>query len=153
MDNFYSNRDLYPYLHDFMPQLAGFLNFTAKEIKNVAAEYEKRNPYVVGIYPMIESEIDLSRDVIEFHVTFSEPMATNCEGYKLLGNRLENIDIPAEWQIAGWKDESTYLIRLKPEWIAAGEIYGFVLNRNFTLSKKTYPLLEDFRATFKTKKL
>ncbi|WP_295939108.1 DUF4932 domain-containing protein [uncultured Alistipes sp.] len=154
MENFYANRDRYRYFRDYMPQLVGFLGFTAREFEKVVAEFENRRPYVTNVYPAPGTEIDLSMEVVEFRIKFSEPMSMNSDGYWLLGDRLEKLEvtgIPADWKLAGWEDEYTYLVRLKSEWIETGGIYGFVLNKSFTQSRNIYPMAEDFSFTFKIK--
>lgn len=153
MENFYANRDRYPYFSDFMPQMVSFLDFTAQEFDNVLNEYQNRHPYVVNVYPAAGSKLDLTRDTVEFRMSFSEPMNTYCHGHALLGSKLdelEKIKDPTGWFESFWKDEYTFVIRMKPQLIEIGGVYGFSLNKDFNQNKKNYGMTKDFKVTFDT---
>ncbi|MDH6311244.1 hypothetical protein M2448_004210, partial [Dysgonomonas sp. PF1-14] len=72
MDNFYYNRKVYPYIDDFMSQLTGFLEFVSKNIETIVNEYKNKNPYVVNIFPILDSKVDSS--LKEITIYFSHPM-------------------------------------------------------------------------------
>lgn len=153
MEHFNSHRHQYPYFRDFMPQLVAFLKFTADNIDQVVCEYENRSPYVVDIYPMESTDLDLSQDVIEIEITFSDPM-TAAAGIELVGTNLdalENIQVPENFVPSGWVDEKTYVVRLKSEWIKIGGITGVKLNRKFFLNKDNYSLKDDYTITYNIK--
>lgn len=157
MANFSANRDLYPHFRDFMPQMVAFLNFTADNLDKVLLEYEHRKPYVRNIYPAAGSELDLTQEVVEIVFSFSEPMATHADGMRLVGNNLEAIsrmEIPEGWEIGKWRDDKTYVVRLKSDWIKMGEVTGVALSGAFILDTSNYSLENDYTVTytnFKTK--
>ena len=151
MSNFTANREQYPYLRDFMPQLVAFFNFTADNFDKVVFEYENREPYVVNVYPAVGSELDLSQETIEIRISFSEPMDTHAQGMALNGNNLDALDkveFPEGWKIGEWKDDRTYVVRLKSDWIKKAEITGVTLNRPFTISKANYAITADYTITY-----
>lgn len=151
MDHFYENRKLYPYFRDFLPQIIRFFAFTAEEFDRVLFEFENRHPYVVSIYPLNYTQAETTKKVVEFEVKFSQPMATYCEGYKLIGqlDKLNREDIPTGWKMAGWKDDRTYVFYLNPEWIEKADIRGFILKKDFMQSKTGNFLIRDFEFKFK----
>lgn len=151
MENFYSNRTIYPHFIDFMPQLIGFFQFIVRDFDRVIAEYDNRNPYIINVFPADGSQINMSQDTIKIEVKFSEAMATYCKGYRLLGDSMEelnNISPPSGWKTCEWKDEHTFLLRFKPEWFRIGNIHGLVLIKEFMQNESGYPLAEDFELNF-----
>ncbi|MFR9165699.1 MAG: DUF4932 domain-containing protein [Dysgonomonas sp.] len=72
MENFYINRDLYPYINDFMPELADFLNNIASNIGTVIEEYNFQKPYITNIFPLPNSVVDAG--IKEIRIEFSQPM-------------------------------------------------------------------------------
>mgnify|MGYP001519921138 FL=1 len=50
MDNFYTYRDRYPNIKDFMPQLIAFFNYTASQFDIVYREYKNSCPFITNIY-------------------------------------------------------------------------------------------------------
>ncbi|MEG2612510.1 MAG: DUF4932 domain-containing protein, partial [Alistipes sp.] len=51
MNGFYENRDLYPTVKDYMPQLAIFINEIADDFDQVIADFDNRNPRIVETSP------------------------------------------------------------------------------------------------------
>lgn len=152
MENFYSNRNIYPHFSDFMPQLIGFFQFIVRDFDRVVAEYNNRNPYVINVYPADGTQINMSQDTVQFEIKFSEPMATYCQGYQFVGEtmgELKTITPPAGWKTSEWKDERTFLLRFKPEWLRIGNIHGVVLIKEYMQSEHGYSLSEDFELNFR----
>lgn len=147
MDNFYANRELYPHIDDFMPQLVGFLDFTADQFDFVLDEYEHRRPYIKSVFPACGTDIT---DVTEIIVTFSEPM--------IKASGFEPVDDPAvkvplhNYVGVRWSDDfrqvilkmdpskaepkSTYGFRLRPEWFQS-QNYFYLDDKSNTLIFKT----------------
>ena len=71
MENFYTYRNHYLYINDFMPQIVSFANYTANNFNFVIQEYETRNPYITNIFPAADSDITNFDEIV---ITFSEPM-------------------------------------------------------------------------------
>lgn len=154
MENFTQNRVQYEYFIDFIPQLIGFLNFSAREIDKIMAEYDNRRPYVLSVYPALDTQIDLKQEVIEFRITFSRPMNTNCEGLEILGNPelLTESDLPDNWVLSEWVADDTYVVRFTNTMIEKGKIKGFEIPcKMFQSANDISSLSDNFKVTFKTK--
>lgn len=149
--HFNHNRKEYATIHDFMPELVMFLNYTASEISNLVKEYESSRPYVYDVYPLPGAKLDLTKDRIEFEIRFSEEMLEDL-GFEFL---FSNPDIVTEAMLAGlpkpkakWKDESTFSITLDTEWIKTIGFYGIKLNGPFFRNKKFWSIAESPEFTY-----
>lgn len=142
---FNNNREKYPTIEYYIPQLIGFLKYTAYHYDQVLSEYNNRSPYVVETYPVNGSTITLETDTIIFR--FSEKMA-DMYNIKPVGDE-SIIRIP--WSVMPqWsKDYSSLYIPLDKDKIVKGKTYGVRLIRRDLQSYKAYPMKEDFIYTFK----
>jgi hypothetical protein len=106
---------------------------------------------VVGVYPAPGSELDLTQDVIEITFSFSEPMNTRATGHKLVCDESKEwaeLGIPDNWwENSGWRDDRTYVVSLKSDWIRSAGISGITLN-SFIQSKTNYGLKSDYTVTY-----
>lgn len=143
MRHFRSHRDLYPVISDFMPEIVGFVNYTAADFANVLKEFENKEPYVIDIFPAPNTILPAGIDTIKIH--FSEPMFP-AHGMKLLDDKTY---YPPMVSQPFWKDLYTYYIILDRSKLEKGKTYGFKLNHAFFQSDKTYPMKEDYPYTFK----
>jgi hypothetical protein len=147
MDNFYAKRHLYPYIEDFMPQYVGFMNFTAKNIEQVVFEYEHSNPYVVSVFPPINSTVSAD-DIKEIRVVFSSPMWNS---YGLGPSNDTTLLFPATKLLRGinpWDSEKK--VFSIPVELEKGGNYGFKLSAGVFQSFETFPMKEDFEIKFST---
>ncbi len=144
MEHFQNHRDLYSTLHDFMPEIVRFINYTASDFDNVLKEYDNKEPYVTDIFPIPNSVLPLNIDTIQ--IRFSVPMF-GAYGIKPLDDK--NIAPPYTEYEPFWKDKYTFCIILDRSKLEKGKTYGFKLNRAFFQSEKTYPMKEDYCYTFK----
>lgn len=135
MDNFYANRDIYPTIEDFMPQLVSFLNFTADNFDFVEREYQNSRPYIVSVYPAPGSDITDVEDVI---ITFSEPMLVRHWGFNGMPEGTELLWIDE----CGWDNEYQFRIKLRPNARERGHTYGAKLVPTAFRSAK-YFLLDE----------
>lgn len=145
MDYFYENRKKFRTIDDYMPQIAGHINFIADHFEDILKEYENRHPYIVDIFPAsYTSEIDTIK------IKFSESMKGS-HGMKPLDDKsilyLPYLNMPF------WKDEFTYTIIIDKSKLTKGETYGFRLHSQFFQSKRNFPLKEDFIYTFNISEL
>lgn len=137
MDNFYANRDKYPTVEDFMPQLIGFLNYTADNFDFVLREIEISRPYITNIYPILESDITDASEVV---ITFSEPMLGS---YGFMGWPSNTIPIEFDFKNIHWsKDYRKCTIPLFPDKMEKGKAYGIKLSSKAFISAK-YFWLDD----------
>lgn len=148
MNGFYENRDLYPAVKDYMPQLAVFVNEIADNFDQVIADFDNRNPRVVEISPGPDSTVALDTDRIV--IKFSEPMATNSYGYGRT-NEEGVLQVPAlNGDKEFWQDDTTFVIPIKSKKLEPNKKYGLTLNRYFFTSARKYPMVEDFTFYFNT---
>lgn len=139
VNNFDMNRDKYPTINEFMPQLVDFLNYTADNFEFVEREYKHSNPYITNIYPAPGSDIT---DVTEVIITFSEPMLGSY-GFIGIPDNAEPLDF--YFENVKWDDSRCrVIIPLKPNTRKQGETYGLKLHPNFFLSAKYFPLDDRF---------
>ncbi|MDR3047008.1 MAG: DUF4932 domain-containing protein [Bacteroidales bacterium] len=145
MDNFYENKDLYSTINDFMPQLVEFMNFTAKNIEQVVFEYEHSNPYVVSVFPALNSTV--SADIKEIQVNFSCPMWNSYGTSNSYDTTLISPirDGKPKWSI----NKETLIIPVKLE---KGKNYGFNLSAGIFQSFETYEMKENFEIKFSTER-
>lgn len=170
MENFYGNRDLYPSVADFMPQLVSFINTSGNQIEKIMDEYSHSYPYVVNVFPGLNSTV--SADVKEIRVEFSHPM------YGSYGTNLAKQDFLKFPKISkrGYFSEDETIILLKsgenhegafpildwsedmktfiiPVELEKGEYYGLLLPGGLSSifqSSDTFSMKEDFEIIFKT---
>lgn len=136
-------------LRDYMPQVIGFVNHTAKYFEEVLDEYRHRYPYIADVFPVSDSVI-LSSDMEMVEIRFSEPMATSIHG---ISNIKDGEVEPLPYiMFPSWKDEYTFQIRIDREKVEKGKIYGFKLERKAFQSSKTYPMKSDYEYILKTMK-
>lgn len=147
MENFYEDRTSYPHIDDFMPQLALFLNYTANNMDVVQQEFERRHPYVTGVFPAVGSDISNEKEI---RVRFSEPMRTDCKGVWLIDETIEIV--PNDYDSSYWKDDRTFVIPILTDSLAPNRIYGIKVSKTFFLSDKDYILDRDTDLIFNTTK-
>lgn len=136
MDNFYAHRDRYPYIEDFMPQLIGFLYYTADNYEQVIREYENRKPYITNLYPAMGSDISGFDEVI---IDFSEPMLGS---YGFYGTGTDDPAVePLYFHEVVWSaDKRQATLKLLPDMFRPGRVYGLQLNPIGFISAKYFPL-------------
>lgn len=136
-------------LHDYMPQVIGFVNHTAKYFEEVLDEYRNRYPYIMDVFPVSNSVI-LSSDMEMVEIRFSEPMDTSIHG---ISNIKDGEIEPLPYMMSSsWKDEYTFQIQIDRKKVEKGKIYGFKLERKAFQSRKTYPMRSDYEYILKTMK-
>ena len=144
MENFYANRHIYPHFKDFMPQIVAFINSLADNIEQVLSEYHNSYPYVVNVFPALNSTV--SAGITEIRVDFSHPM------WDVIGTRLiedaaitvPNVDFPF------WSEDGRTLI-FRVINLERGQRYGFMLPARVLQSEETFPMRENFEFIFQTK--
>jgi hypothetical protein len=143
MENFYANRNIYPYFQDFMPQIVAYTNSVSGNIEKIIFEYEHSNPYVVNVFPALHSVV--SADIKEIRVDFSHRMH-NCYG---VASSKDTTAIYPETGDGFWTDDNrtTFII---PVTLEKGKSYGVSLPQGIFQSADKYWMKEDFEILFKT---
>jgi hypothetical protein len=143
MDNFLKDRNLYPTIEDFLPQLVSFINFCGDNIEQIVFEYNHSNPYIINVFPGLNSVV--SADVKEIRVDFSHPMWGSYGT-----NTLKQPDVvypPKNGDIHWNENQTTLIIPVKLE---KGKSYGIAIAAGICQSSETFPMQKDFEVTFKT---
>lgn len=144
MQHFFSNRERYPTIDSFMPELVNFINYTADHFDQVLNEFNNRQPYVVDVFPISGSTI--SSDLDSVIIRFSEPM------YPFMGFHYvtdKSIPFPTFPKNPEWKDEYTLIIYVGK--LDDGKTYGIAMPSYFFKSRKTYTMKDSFEYIFKVK--
>jgi hypothetical protein len=136
MENFYADRERYPYMHDFMPQLVLFFNYIAEQIEIVYTEFMNCCPFIVSTYPAVGSDITGFDKIV---ITFSEPMMGS---HGDMGIFDENIQVlPYDWQNVTWSDDMRQAtLPLITDEIEENSIYGLQLASQAYCSARYFPL-------------
>lgn len=146
MEHFYENRDKYPHIDDFMPQIVAFFNYTADNIETVVKEYEMRSPYITEVYPAMGSDITSYDKII---ITFSQPMSG---GYAFngTGSDDENVKLLPACR-AYYIDDYRLAIELEPDKLEPGCTYGLQMYPAFFFADNCHSLVDSCRnLTFTT---
>ena len=147
MEHFYENRDKYPHIDDFMPQIVAFFNYTADNIETVVKEYEMRSPYITEVYPAMGSDITGYDKII---ITFSQPMFGGYSFSGTTGSDDENVKLLPACR-AYYIDDYRLAIELEPDKLEPGCTYGLQMNPIFFLADNCHSLVDSCRnLTFTT---
>lgn len=167
MENFFRNRDIYPHVADFMPQLVKFLDHTARDYGRVMFEFENRHPYVVNVFPAAGSNI-WNDDLEEIRVTFSEPMALGIFGVSGMteedqadgGADISALPLMKNSVMDGYHntsagkywsaDNRTFVIKIDRERLERDRNYGIKLSGAWFMDEDRNKMLEDFTITYTT---
>lgn len=136
MENFYTDRERYPTINEFMSQIVNFVKFTTGNLGFIVREYEARHPYILSIYPAINSEID---DVHEIIVTFSEPML----GSTGFIPQIDDSDVKPMFFLKDlkWSDDRRQIkFIIEPDEAQENGFYGFGLDPKWFLSLRYFSL-------------
>lgn len=147
MDNFRSNRDRYQTIDDFMPEIVGFINYTAEHIDTIMREFENRHPYVAGIFPAQKTGVD--PDIKQIRVQFTETMYSGITGYwEPVAENCKMIPIETVY----WEGD-TYVIELSGR-LDDNTFYGVTIPQDLCVAYRNGQRIEeDLTITFKTGKL
>lgn len=134
MDNFYNDRDSYPYFQDFIPRLCDFLRFTTRADNwiKVLEENDRPHPYVKSVYPVNGSNLAEYKNLKEVRIQFSEPM-NGCFGFA--GAYPEEKE---EWlfdlEAAYWEDDKTFVIPINAKNLDMSDYFKLVLRKSGMIS-------------------
>ncbi|GHV16654.1 DUF4932 domain-containing protein [Bacteroidia bacterium] len=127
MNNFYLNRERYPSIEDFMPQLISFLQYKANNFEFVMKEFEYSKPYITNIFPAPGASLEGFDQII---ITFSQPMNNS---YGFSGIPPECKPLPVDFNNIKWSDDKyNFIIKLESKMGKQDkdDKFGFTLNPN-----------------------
>ena len=142
MESFSNNRETYPTIDAFMPQITSFINTSGEQIEQIMDEYNYSFPYVVNVFP--DANTAVSSDIKEIRIDFSHPMWYSHGLYNLEGFTLLPTSAMPYWS----EDRKTYIIPVNLE---KGKTYGTTLLLGIFQSEYTFPMKENFEFKFQTK--
>lgn len=135
MDNFLSNKERYPSIEYFMPQLISFFNYIADNFKLVMKEYENLHPLITNIFPVPGSSLSGFDRIM---ITFSQPMNGS---FGFAGVPSGCAPLPVDFNDIKWSDDKCRLIiKLNSKIENYDCKFGIKLNSNAFQSSKYYNL-------------
>lgn len=149
MDHFYRDRDRYPTIKEFMPQLSAFVNSLPSQWPTIEKEFADRHPYVVEVYPVGGIVTPETKEVRLF---FSAPMITGImgafplPGYESLQWEGHNRE---PWSVFRWENERTFVIDLGDAIVVPGNSYGIRLPFSTFVSTRHYRMIGDYDLVLK----
>jgi hypothetical protein len=142
MENFSINRNLYPFIEDFMPQLIAFISFCGENIEQIVDEFKHKIPYVVNVFPDLNTTVPA--DIKEIRIDFSHQMS-NVFGW-IPSKHTEAILPQIDDKACYWsKDEKTFIM---PVTLEKSKTYALLLG--VFQSLECYSMNKDFEIVFKT---
>ena len=138
MRNFYADRERYPHVGDFMPQLVAFINYIADNFDLVLAEYENRRPYITNVYPAVGSDISGFEEIV---ITFSEPMFPSW-GFNGTGTDDPTVECLPFDKVTWSEDGMRVTLCLQQEELKEDTRYGVYLRPSFFGSIRKFGLNE-----------
>ena len=141
MDHFYADRERYPHIEDFMPQIVAFFDYVAEQFDIIYRDFKASNPVITNIYPAPGSDIT-GFDRIE--ITFSHRM-NGSWGVQRTGTGDERVEylFDVMFDEIEWSEDGTraYLL-LDKDKIEPGTVYGLRLYPPGFCSSTHFPLDE-----------
>lgn len=146
MDYFFEQRQSFPAVSDFMPQLVLFLKKVVEDWDRISMEYKQSKPYIVDAFPLNDGIISAANDSI--FIRFSEPMR---ESFGISNDvSEENISI-----INGksyWKTPTLLVIPIKISDAYNRDDCILRLDRRAFVSRKGIMMAEDAVLKYNVKK-
>ncbi len=146
LDKYEMERNNYPTLESFMPQIITCFQTSADNIKTLKANYELQVPHVASIQQFENNAKNVDPNITEIKVYFDKPMKGKgyCINYGDKGKSAYPIT-----EVIGYSDDNkaiTFKVKLKPN-----KEYQFILSGYGFFSKDAYSL-EEYKVNFKTRK-
>lgn len=145
-DRYDSNRDDFPTLDSFIPEIVKFFNEIASEIDELRKVIDKKRPNVVSISPFKNNSIDVDYLINQISVIFDKPLKG--KGYSINYGTKGEKAFPEMGEITYSKDKKTVFIEVKLE---QNKEYQFVMTGMSFISKDGFGM-NDFEINFTTKK-
>lgn len=142
MDNFYADRESFPTIAEFMPQLVEFTKELPAKWAVIQKEFDNRRPYVVEVFPA-GNEFEVKTK--EIRISFSSPMEVGIYGIFTIPEA-EPLPGPVS---CGWENDHTFVINFDNTAMTPGATYGFRLPSYTFSSTRYYTMEKDFDFVFK----
>lgn len=145
LDRYDNNRDIYPALGSFMPEIVKFFNKTASEINELKKQIDKKLPKVISISPFTNNSINVDYKTEQIIIEFDKPLKG--KGYSIFEGKKGEKAFPKMGEITYSKDKSKLIIEMK---LKPNKEYQFVLTGWSFISQYGFGM-NDYEINFKTK--
>jgi hypothetical protein len=141
-----SQRDRYPTLNDFMPQIAKFFNKLDSRIPEERAEFERKSLHVISMQPIPNHTVDVDAGIQEIVIGFDKPLdSARRVGLSYGEGGKEHFPITARPTFLPGNQSIRFPVTLKPHWS-----YSFTLTPYSVETLDGYPL-QTYAVVFQTK--
>jgi uncharacterized protein DUF4932 len=145
LENYTSNRDKYPTLESFMPEIVKFFDKTSSNINELKTKIDERRPNVVSIDPFKNNSSNVDYTIKRITVHFDRPLKG--KGYSINYGKKGEKAFPEMGEITYSKDKKSVFIEVE---LKANATYQFVLTGLSFISKEGFGM-NDYPVSFKTK--
>jgi len=146
LDRYEKNRDKYPTLESFMPEIVKFFDKTASKIDILKKRIDSKRPKVISIQPFENSAINVDYNISQIIVTFDKELKG--KGFSIRSGKKGKQALPEKKGIEYSSDKKKIIIEIKLE---PNKEYQFILTGWRIKSKDGFGI-NDYEINFKTKK-
>ena len=146
LDRYEKNRDRYPTLESFMPEIVKFFNNTASNIDKLKEKIDAKRPRVMSIQPFENNTMNVDYNIKQIIISFNKELKG--KGYSIFEGEKGETAFPEMGKISYSKDKKKIIIEVK---LKPNKEYQFILTGWSFISKDGYPI-NDYEINFKTKK-
>jgi len=146
LERYENNRDKYPTLESFMPEIITFFNKTATEIDMLKQRIDVKRPKVVSIQPFNNNETNVDFDINQITITFDKELKG--KGYSIFEGDKGEKAFPEMGEISYSKDKKKLIIEVK---LKPNKEYQFVLT-GWSFKSRDGFAMNEYVINFKTKK-
>jgi len=146
LDRYDNNRDIYPTLGSFIPEIVKFFNETASEINELKKLIDKKRPKVISISPFENNSIYVDYKTEQIVIEFDRPLKG--KGHSIFVGEKGEKAFPKMGEITYSKDKNKLIIEMK---LKPNKEYQFVLSGWNFISQDGFGM-NDYEINFKTKK-
>ena len=143
LEKYEENRDKFPNLESFMPEIVQFFNKTTTQIDELKQKIEKKRPVIVSIKPFVNNESQVDYHIKQIIVTFDKEIQN--KRLKILSGEK---NFPEITHTTLSKDQKSFIIDVK---LQPDTEYQLILSGWYFKSKENYSI-KDYDINFKTKK-
>lgn len=146
LERYDQNRDKFPTLESFMPELVKFFDKVADNIIEIEKEVNSRRPKVVEMKPFENGSQLVNHNIKKIEIIFDRPLKG--KGYSINEGKKGYKAFPEMGEITYSEDKKSVLIELK---LKPNKEYQFVLTGWSFKSQDGYGI-NNYEINFKTKK-
>jgi hypothetical protein len=146
LEKYDRNRDKYPTLNSFMPEIVKFFDKIAGNISEIEKEVDNRRPKVVQIKPFENGNQTVSYSVKKIEIIFDKPL--NGYGHSISEGNMGDKAFPDIGEVTYSEDKKSVFLEvvLKPN-----KEYQFILAGMNFRSQQGWEI-KDYEVTFRTTK-